>query len=435
MRRIFLGSLSALLASAGLAVAEPPVTPPGPDTVMIAAGETPPAGEAPPADVPPPVVVEGAPPPGYAPWLDCGAPCMCGTPHKIWFSGEYLMWWMRQNQLPPILTSGPAASRGILNSPGTVVIGGADLDNREHSGARFTLGGWFTDFQGFGIEGTVFFLESKGFDFGASGTGAPDTPVVARPFFNVLTGQEDARVISFPTLSSGTVLGTTFGQCEGSSRLFGAEFNFIGNLCCEGTYRTDLLIGYRYLSLQDRLRITDNSLAAPFLGSAAVSVLDRFDTSNYFNGGQIGTRFDWRNGRWMAQAWAKIAVGQTSERVDITGATAIFPRTQLPLLLPGGLYAVRGNSGQFTCDKFAVVPELGVNLGVQVCDCLTLFAGYTFLYWSEVARSGDQINRNVNPLEVPAFVGTAAGVAPHAVTVRGTDFWAHGLNVGFELRY
>ena len=42
-------------------------------------------------------------------------------------------------------------------------------------------------------------------------------------------------------------------------------------------------------------------------------------------------------------------------------------------------------------NDFAVVPQLGVTLGDRVTPRLSLTLGYTFFYWSVVARPGEQI--------------------------------------------
>ena len=85
------------------------------------------------------------------------------------------------------------------------------------------------------------------------------------------------------------------------------------------------------------------------------------------------------------------------------------------------------------------MPQVEVNAGYQVCDHLCLHAGYTFLYWSRVARPGDQIDRVINPTQAPAingtFPGSLSGPARPALTIHDTDFWAQGLNFALELRY
>jgi hypothetical protein len=63
--------------------------------------------------------------------------------------------------------------------------------------------------------------------------------------------------------------------------------------------------------------------------------------------------------------------------------------------------------------------------------------GYNFLYWSSVVRASDQVNRIVNPTQVPSSqaFGVAVGPAQPRSDLRSTDFWAQGLNFGLEFRY
>jgi hypothetical protein len=81
--------------------------------------------------------------------------------------------------------------------------------------------------------------------------------VIGRPFFNVITGAEDAELVSAPGVLTGAV-GVNL-----SSRLQGAELNGVCNLCCGCRGRVDLLAGFRYLELNEGLGITENLLVAP----------------------------------------------------------------------------------------------------------------------------------------------------------------------------
>jgi hypothetical protein len=68
------------------------------------------------------------------------------------------------------------------------------------------------------------------------------------------------------------------------------------------------------------------------------------------------------------------------------------------------------------------VPELGVKVGFQLNDYIRITAGYNFLYWSNVARPGEQVNRMVLGANPP-------------FTFRTTDFWVQGITAGVEIRY
>ena len=106
-------------------------------------------------------------------------------------------------------------------------------------------------------------------------------------------------------------------------------------------------------------------------------------------------------------------------------------------VLFGGALALRTNSGTFRHDDFVVIPELGLKAAYQVNDRLRAFMGYDFIYWSDVVRPGNQIDRNNNVGHVPTssqFNGSDDPRQPEPLFHRA-DFWAQGLAFGVELRY
>ena len=72
-------------------------------------------------------------------------------------------------------------------------------------------------------------------------------------------------------------------------------------------------------------------------------------------------------------------------------------------------------------------------LGAQLTPYLKVFIGYDFLFWSQVVRPGDQIDRNVNLTQ--ALGGALAGPAAPLPQFSGTSFWAQGVSAGVELSY
>ena len=83
------------------------------------------------------------------------------------------------------------------------------------------------------------------------------------------------------------------------------------------------------------------------------------------------------------------------------------------------------------------MPEVGVTLGFDVTDWWRLTAGYTFLYWSNVARPADQIDRVIDVTNIPNFPTGArpTGLARPAPTLRDDGFWAQGVSFGMEFRW
>ena len=46
--------------------------------------------------------------------------------------------------------------------------------------------------------------------------------------------------------------------------------------------------------------------------------------------------------------------------------------------------ALPSNIGHYSRDQFSVVPEVGLNVGYQLTRHVSLSAGYTCIYWSNV---------------------------------------------------
>jgi hypothetical protein len=270
--------------------------------------------------------------------------------------------------------------------------------------------------------------------FAAGGSGAPGEPAIGRPFFNAVTGQEDAELVSFP----GVLAGSTAVNL--SSRLQGAELNAVSLVCCcPCTWKVEALAGFRFLALDEGLGITE-ALAVlpgvPVLGGTQFNIFDQFDARNQFYGGQVGVRGEYELGAWFARGSFKLALGDTQETADVNGATTIISPGGVATAGPGGLLALPSNIGHYSRDVFAVVPEVGFSVGYQFDTHIRLSVGYDFLYWSEVARPGDQIDRSINPTQLVRTPGGSVSTAgPPFFTFQGTDFWMQAITFGLEIRY
>jgi Putative beta barrel porin-7 (BBP7) len=374
---------------------------------------------------------------------------VCGPPGRVWVGAEYLLWWVKDARLPPLVTTGSAVPTqipppGALGGLGTVgLFAGEGVDRDPFSGGRFTAGYWLDCGQTKGIEASYFFLGSRSKDFTSNSSGAPGSRVLARPFFDVSSGLPNAELIAFPGLASGTV------AVHSTTRLQGPEANLICNLCCScgdcgdcdgpaRSYRVDLISGFRYLDLREGLGVGENTQilpAAPLFAPANIRAFDQIDTRNQFYGGQLGVRAEVRQNRLFANVTGKLALGDTHQTVDSNGATTITPPGAPATVRPGGLLALPSNTGRFSRDKFSVVPEGSVNVGYQVTDNLRVSVGYTFLYWSDVVRPGDALDLRVNSTRVPTSLVPPSGPAAPLFTFRSSDFWAQGIAFGVELLF
>jgi hypothetical protein len=364
------------------------------------------------------------------------APCAGEANHpRLWFEGDFLLWWIKDSRLPPLVTTSPPASLGVLGQPGTAVLFGGNLDNEDRLGGRFRAGLWLDDCRSFGVETGFFFLGQRSNDFLA---GSGGSPLLARPFFNAFAGAQDAEQVANPAVPSLPLLLPLTGRVgvNSTSRFWGLEANGTHQLWADCTSRVSVLAGFRYLRLDEGVGIDEDLLVpADALEAAGTrfQLDDNFSTHNNFYGGQVGGKGEWVRGRWSLDVLGKVALGVSQQRADVRGATLVTAPGAAPEAFTGALLALPTNIGRYDRDQFAVVPEADVNLGYRVTERLRVRVGYTFLYWSSVARPGDQINLAVNSTQIPP--GTLRGAAQPAFGFKGTDFWAQGLNFGVQYEY
>jgi hypothetical protein len=392
--------------------------------------------------------IGGAPacanPDGCGPF--CANDC-CGVPRdRWWVRGEYLMWWLKGQGLPALVTTGSPSDAvpGALGQPHTAVLfGDSTVGDGMRSGGRFTFGWWCDDEHTIGVDGSFFFLAPRSVQFFAGSNG---TPALFRPFFNpgfafnVTTGGfvpvpplEDAEEVAFPGVLAGNV------AVRLKTELWGYDLNLRTNVLngcyCGCGYTLDGYVGFRGLGLDETLGITENLTSLLPAAPGSIFVQDRFQTHNRFYGGQIGFETELRRGRWFLDLNTKVALGDTRQTVNIAGQTVTTDAFGGLITSRGGLLALTTNAGNYSRDRFAVMPEVTLNVGYQVTDWMRLFVGYNFLYLSNVARAGDQINRTVNPTGIPLNGSTLQGAAQPSFTFHSTDFYAQGVNFGLEFRW
>jgi hypothetical protein len=352
-------------------------------------------------------------------WCNC---LHCIPWQQFYASADYLMWWMRGANSPPLV------STGILGAPGTSVLFGGPgaLTKDMFSGGRFTLGYWFDPERTCGIETDWLFLGQRSAQFA---TNSAAFPTLVRPFISLNTGGPAGEVVTAPGGPGGGV------AVRAPSSLWGGEINMVNNLFGDASGwpgRLNLLVGFRFLELQEDLNIAEFSDNA---GNLRVSE-DHFGTHNEFYGTQLGLDWTWRCGRWSIDMRAKVAMGDTVRTVNINGATGFFAPGGAATGANGGLLALPSNIGRTTRSCFGVVPEAGINVGYQVTDNLRLYVGYSFLYWANVYRPGDQVDPVIDASQIPGAVGIApAGQNRPKVLLHGTGFWAQGMNCGLQYRY
>ena len=366
---------------------------------------------------------------------------------RIWGRTEYLLWWIKPDKTPvPLMTTGPAGTprAGALGQPGSRYLDDDTLDYRQNSGGRFFLGMWLDRAQTVGVEISGFCLETHTLHFQLD-SGRDGAPTIARPFFNTLTGQEDAQIISSP---GDNPAGKYFGGMDifGDSRTWGGEVNALTPAWLTSSSRWNLIGGFRYLGQKDQLRFTGSSTiltagnvgfgGAPAPAPDIVSYRDYLETLNHFYGGQIGAQGFFQFGRLRLDLTSKTGIGSTEQHLSVSGRTLLTDSSGKSQVLPGGLYALPSNIRDFQQYQFSWIAEVGVRLGFQVTRWCRAEAGYSFLYWADVVRPGGQIDRNLDPRQIPSNLAYTPGTfaAPRRL-FEATDFWAHGLTLGLAFQY
>jgi Putative beta barrel porin-7 (BBP7) len=430
MRNGLLFFVTWLTMGIGLVLAEEPLPVPPPPPVLSEANA--PGGPAlpdhpepyipPPPSLLPPPPYPPVPPPPVAP------PCVAVVVQPVddpcfWIGVDGLAWWIKSQPLSvPLLTTGPVAEGSIagnLGVPGTRAIS-SPLDYGAASGLRLWAGGWFDHDHHFGMDGSVFYLAQRSAGFSAADPSGVGTYVINEP----LAGSSAWTQVSGPGLDTGSAVVNT------TSRLWGGDVNAFYNFRSGHGWNVSLLGGFRYLSLDETLTVSNsttllvdavytdgngNVLASAPAGTNS-SQVDFFGTRNQFYGGQLGVRFERPIGPWFISGVGKLALGATQEVVTIHGNTWVDPVNAAPVSLLGGTFTAPTNSGRFRVDRFALVPELQANIGYQFGSCARAWIGYSFLYWSNVARPGNQIDN------------TNDGATRPLVPMKDSAFWAQGVN-------
>jgi hypothetical protein len=365
----------------------------------------------------------GAPATSPVEAVPAGEPSSCGT---FTIDAEWILWFLREGRVPPILTTSSPAFAGRLGVGDTsVVYGDRRLPTRHDdafNGVRVALG-WMSADNEIGVEARAFFLERDSTYFKATSDGSQ---LLALAYTNPLDGQPSSRIIAGPTQQRGTLSGGFVGY----SRIewFGEEANAVLPVAAGEGWRLDLLAGLRFLQMRDRFEQTATSRSQPD-GATLYGIMDNFRVGNTYYGGQVGASGECWFGRLFVQVRGTVGLGGDVELVRTFGQTT-FQNPQVRTQTQAGLYVQPSNSGSRSRGNFDGAGEVALNLGYQVTSWARVLVGYTFLYWADPLRAGDQVDTVVNVQQA-----TLPAPARPAVPLKGDALWAQGLNVGLELRW
>jgi len=347
--------------------------------------------------------------------------------------GEFLLWWTQGSRVPPLVTTSPdgtaAEQAGVLGQDTTTILfGGESLAGSSRSGGRITMTYWLQPNRCTGIEASYLGIGRETNSFFAQSEG---DPILARPFFNIRNDdddEQDSLLVAHPDRAEGRVGATVAAEFQG------VEVLLRWAMLQQDAHRMDFVVGYRYQRLDDGLLISQFTESTdPVSQGTTVDLFDQFQSRNRFHGAEFGLLYSERYCRWSMEMLMKLGFGNTHSRVLIDGSTTTTVPGQSPVTTSGGLLALPTNMGVYGDNHFTMIPEFGITLGYDLTPRLRATFGYTFIYWSNVARAGDQIDLDVNDSQLSG--GTLDGAPRPEFIWITTDFWAQGLNFGLECRY
>lgn len=358
------------------------------------------------------------------------------TGNRFWFSGGYQAGFIR-NQPTPATIATQGGAFAIQGSPGVSrVLGGGDTDVGTLHGGRFNGGFWLGANRAFGIEAGVFFLAEKSANSSVSGGNA----ALGRPFYDTSIQAQNVRLLNLPGQVTGGVTNSV------SSLVVGTDLGPIVRVIETDMLTLDQLFYFRYFTLEEAQNVTDSVSPTggvvtfrgqPFRGTGtSVSVRDSALAINHFYGGGAGLRLGITPGRFSLSMTGRIAVGKNSGSLRLDGATALNG-TGADQTATGGLLVPANAIGRYNRSDFSYMPEVGIKVGFQITRTVGVYAGYNFLYMTNVVRPGESFSTQVNPTQLPSSQNFGVPFGPNnsAVQLSNSDFWMHTVGVGVNLNF
>jgi hypothetical protein len=386
--------------------------------------------------------------------LTCGSPlgydlcdqgCLDGRilclalPSHGWVNVDYMMFRQSGMETPALVTN----SINSIAAANVLYGGDNNILSDRLDGIRARFGWWFVNRPNLGIEGEYLTSGENTETFDRSSNGAE---ILARPFFNVRTGEIASSVVASTVAPRNTTPGRV--RVDSSSEFEGVAVRFKRFLCCNSSSvcsilrggevpvqsRLEATLGWRYYQLDESINIQENKRINGLVRPNFV-ITDSFSTLNQFNGVELGINWQGRRGYWTLDTLMRVSIGNMRQRVLINGLT-----TADGIALPapqGGVLALSPNitGSPHVRDELGISPELGAALKYQLTQRLELKVGYSFIYMSNVVRPGEQIDFNVDPLWIPSDPPAPGGRDNPNFAFNDSAFYIHGLTLGGEYRW
>ena len=342
---------------------------------------------------------------------------------------EGLLWWFKSSPTPtPIITD------GVYGQPDThVLLGGGSMDANPNPGFRLTAA--YTVDARWGVEGNFLYIATRSDSRSVSSSGGEESTDLLLPYFDVVANRETVSEISLSSVYAGSA------TAELRSGLMGAEASATYALDSARPWNVNLIGGFQWLQLKETYTINTSSPFVPPNPSDIFETTDRFKANNNFYGAQFGARARYDADRWFASGMLKLGLGAMVQSVDVSGSlvTNDYNDYGATKTYPGGYFALPTNIGGHSRTVFAVVPELRLDVGYRITPAASLSLAYNVLFTNNVARPGNQVNRNINTTQSVAFsdepLATLQGPAQPSFSFNSSSFWSQGVNLGLSVRF
>ncbi|AMV24491.1 hypothetical protein VT84_08845 [Gemmata sp. SH-PL17] len=345
---------------------------------------------------------------------------------RFWATGDYMLMWYSPMRTVPLIQTVPAAIANTSQATGAVTVFPENnrIDFGAFSGARAAVG---ANWDKFGAEVGGFVLERKNETGSFFNNGTP--VAIAQGYIAAGSGVPTSLYASLPNQYSGGV------SAVAQSRLWGVDGNVRRAWYSLLSDSTDILIGFKYLDLQESLVIDSPSF---FPSGGIVDVRDSIRARNSFYGGYIGfnSRFGGNDRGFGLDLTSKSAIGGVAQRVELVGSNTFVSATGLVDTESGGLYARGLNAGTFTRGKFAYSHDLDLKLTYNFNRWVQVSFGYSLMYLSAVMRPGRAIDPIVNDSNVRFVAQPTPSTLPRPTFAwRSEELVVQGMTFGIRVQY
>lgn len=347
---------------------------------------------------------------GYA----CGVGSACCDPmcaERFWVELDFLLWWREGRDFPALVTGEDPGT--LSDPPSPVLFGGGQLNEQARPGGRLEFGMWLDDCQCLGAGGRFVSIGNARTRFALAGA-AGDGQFFARPFYDTAVPETNALVVHNGVNTIGTLDLVTESEFQTADA-------FLRCLVVRTGYsRLDFLFGYQLGRLNESLVIASNS--EELASGNVLTVTDSFATRNEFHGGHFGIQGQYLWGVFGLEMAARFGFGNMNQQATLAGSS-------VPPNPSGGLLVNQQiNSGTHQRDVFSYMHDAGLELVYYPTERVKLSLGYNMMFFSDMARPGDQIATNID--------GSPFGLdSVPPFKFESTHFFAHGLNLGLECRF